>query len=161
MNLTPEDLAAVQAAARAGAAEALADHIEAQEVPADDRAIGPLNEYGAHQIAGDDPAMWFYTLTGWDRATTVLQRANIAKQVGIDADTGELAGTGPGVTGFAEGRIVNATYIPLTRSEGTDSFGNQRWIDVDDRNHWAFRRKRVRARGIDALRAALDAVRGK
>lgn len=152
MTISKEDLEAFR--------QVLREELGAVSAGGTDRddPIGPLNDWGAHKIAGQPEDMWFFTLTGWDRATTVQQRANLASQLGIDGDTGELVGTGAGVTAFSEGRDINTTYISLWQDIGRDTFGNIRWQKYDDRGHWAFNRVRIRARGIEAIRAVIASV---
>lgn len=147
MTIPPEDLNLIRNAAYDGAKAGVADAL--QGAPKADAKVvfGPLNEYGAHQIYGFGVAgMWYFTLMGWDNATTDQQRANLASQVGIDLDTGELAPTGPAPAGFAEGRISNPFVVPLFERGKPDKAGNVPWVKIDESAGRKFERLRVRSR---------------
>jgi hypothetical protein len=115
--------------------------------------LGPLNSEGAHEIVGRDG--WFFTLTGWDRATTDLQRANLRTQLGLD-ENGEPVAAGPGPVGWDEGQVVNQFMYPLFRDGGPNGLGGRKWLQADGGEKWQYPRLRVRARGAAAIIAALD-----
>lgn len=124
--------------------------------------IGKLDEWGSHTIEGEPDR--FFTEDGYDRATTDQQRANIRTQLGLD-ESGEHQPAGPGPVGWATGQLVNTFSYPLFRNGGSDGMGGVKWVQADGFNEpgrsptYLFQRTRVRARGIDAIRAALASGR--
>lgn len=127
--------------------------------PPEDPEIGELNEYGAHQLRGQPRDMWFFTLSGWDKATTLMQKANLRAQLGLD-EGGRLVSTGPAPVGFEEGQVANRFNVPLYTSDGTDMFGGIKWVRDDGplaggNGQYKFKRIRVRARGYKAILESL------
>lgn len=116
--------------------------------------FGPLNAEGAHQIAGKPAENWYFTLTGWDRAKTDLQRANLRTQLGLDIDGVENP-AGPGPVGWETGQVVNPFLYPLFRDGGPDGLGGRLWRPADASPHWQYHRLRVRARGAKEILASL------
>jgi hypothetical protein len=122
--------------------------------------FGELNGEGAHQILGRRG--YYFTLDGWDRAKTDLQRANIRAQLGLDED-GNFAPAGPGPVGWQDGQLVNTFMVPIYGDAGDNGIGGRKYEPVDGHKSgrpadalWQYSRVRVRARGNDVLQALAE-----
>lgn len=126
-------------------------------LPVFDKRFGPLDKYGSHTIDGLEKR--YFTLDGWDAATTMQQKANIAAQLGLTPE-GKFTTTGPTPVGFVDGQLANRFHYPLFGAATTNGLGATVYPLDDGPNsgfgHWRFARVRVRARGYDAIMKALQ-----